>query len=336
MVKYSKNMLWKVSVIIMFTFLFQNCATAPKGKYVGDRNDNGKYHGNGTLTYPTGEQYTGSWINGRRNNGYGVLYHRLGEKYSGNFKNGLRNGNGKYTYTDGATYEGDWIDGKRNGVGRFIYADGGKYIGEFKDDLPNGKGVLFLTGGSIQSGIWTNGNLNDELSEEAVNNTLKNKYNHFKGLYYQHPTASVSLSNIKVYQQPPDDPIFIAVVDFRGNNISDGNCKALTDRLRTELFNTKCYKVVEREMMENVLIEQGFQQSGCTTNECMVEIGQLIGVEKIIGGSISKVGNIYSISSRVVNVETGEIENTGVYDYEGDIGNLLTKGMKTVAVELAY
>jgi hypothetical protein len=87
-------------------------------------------------------------------------------------------------------------------------------------------------------------------------------------------------------------------------------------------------------MMQEVLKEQGFQQSGCTTDECMVEIGRLIGVEKIIGGSISKVGNIYSVSSRIVNVETGEIENTAVYDHTGNIGQLLTEGMRIVAIGL--
>ena len=86
--------------------------------------------------------------------------------------------------------------------------------------------------------------------------------------------------------------------------------------------------------MEQILVEQGFQQSGCTTNECMVEVGKLIGVEKIVSGSISQVGNIFSISSRIVNVETGEIENTGVFDHTGNIGQLLTEGIRIVAFDL--
>ena len=132
----------------------------------------------------------------------------------------------------------------------------------------------------------------------------------------------------------PDVPTFIAVVDFKGNNISDGDCRALTDRLRAELFNTKYFKVIEREMMEQIIEEQGFQQSGCSTDECMVEVGKLIGVEKIVGGSISQVGNVFSVSARIVNVETGEIETTGIYDHIGNIGELLTGGMKKVAYEL--
>ena len=80
--------------------------------------------------------------------------------------------------------------------------------------------------------------------------------------------------------------------------------------------------------------EQKFQYSGCVTDACMVEIGKMIGVNQIVGGSISKVGNVYSVSARIINVETGEIENTGVYDHTGDIGGLLTEGMMRVAIEL--
>jgi len=139
----------------------------------------------------------------------------------------------------------------------------------------------------------------------------------------------------KVYlPPPPDNPSFIAVVDFTGNNVSEGDCRALIDRLRAELFNTKHYKVIEREMMEEIIKEQGFQQSGCSTDECMVEVGKLIGVEKIVGGSISKVGRTYSVSSRIVSVETGKILKGATYDYKGEIDELLTTGMRMVAYEL--
>jgi TolB-like protein len=87
-------------------------------------------------------------------------------------------------------------------------------------------------------------------------------------------------------------------------------------------------------MVKEILKEQKFQYSGCVTDACMVEIGKMIGVNQIVGGSISKVGNIYSVSARIINIETGEIENTGVYDHTGDIGGLLTEGMMRVAIEL--
>ena len=126
----------------------------------------------------------------------------------------------------------------------------------------------------------------------------------------------------------------LAVLDFEGRGINSLEAATLTDRFTSEIGKTETMILVDRTMVEEILKEQGFQQSGCTTDECMVQIGRLIGVQKIIGGSISKVGNIYSVSSRIVNVETGEIEKTEVYDHIGDIGQLLTNGMRMVAIGL--
>lgn len=127
----------------------------------------------------------------------------------------------------------------------------------------------------------------------------------------------------------------IAIIDFNGNGVSQNEAIALTDRLRTELFETGYFTVIERELMYEILLEQGFQQSGCITTECVVEVGKLIGVEQIISGSISKVGNIYTISSRIVSIETGEIIKTATHDHAGNIGDLLISGMKKVAYKLA-
>jgi curli biogenesis system outer membrane secretion channel CsgG len=194
--------------------------------------------------------------------------------------------------------------------------------------------VLFKVNGEIQSGTWANNTFQTQWTIEAVDNFLRNKYPQYKGLNYSAPSVSSPKNDITELPPPPETPTNIAVVDFNGNNISDGEVRALTDRLRAELFKTKHFNVIEREMMQEVLKEQGFQQSGCTTDECMVQIGRLIGVQKIIGGSISKVGNIYSVSSRIVNVETGEIEKSEVYDHIGEIGQLLTNGMREVAIGL--
>ena len=127
----------------------------------------------------------------------------------------------------------------------------------------------------------------------------------------------------------------IAVLDFDANDVSKSNVRALSDRLREELFRTKRYRVLERGLMEEIMKEQNFQLSGCVSTECIVEVGQLTGVQKMVGGSVSKVGSVYSVSSRIIDVETGEISNMSSYDHTGDMGGLLTQGMRIVAIELA-
>ena len=88
--------------------------------------------------------------------------------------------------------------------------------------------------------------------------------------------------------------------------------------------------------MDEILKEQGFQQSGCTTNECAIEIGQLINVEKIIGGSINKVGNTFASTIRMINARNGNIEKTVSFDYSGPVDEILKRGMKKIAVELTF
>ena len=126
----------------------------------------------------------------------------------------------------------------------------------------------------------------------------------------------------------------IAVVDFDAKGVSDTVASALTDRFASELFNLGIFRLIERERVGEVLNEQGFQQSGCTTAECAVELGQMLGTEKIITGSISKVGNVFSVSSRIINVESGEIYKMSTYDYQGNIGQLLMTGMSIAVNKL--
>jgi len=127
----------------------------------------------------------------------------------------------------------------------------------------------------------------------------------------------------------------IAVMDFMGKGISDTEASVLTDRLRTELSETGKYTVVEREMMNVILAEQGFQMTGCTDQKCIVAAGQILNAAQVVAGSIGKVGNVYTVSARMVDVETGRIVSTATYDHEGNIGELLKLGMRNVAKALS-
>ena len=62
------------------------------------------------------------------------------------------------------------------------------------------------------------------------------------------------------YSQPS-----IAVVEFEGKGISQTEASALTDRFSSELFTLGTFRLIERDQMEDILEEQGFQQTGCVT-----------------------------------------------------------------------
>ncbi len=127
----------------------------------------------------------------------------------------------------------------------------------------------------------------------------------------------------------------IAVLELEGKGLTDMEASILTDRLRHELFQSGKYRVIERELMGEIIGEQGFQLSECTSTECMVEIGQLLGVDQMVGGSVSKFGSMFSIAVRLVSVETGEFLGTATYDHEGRMEDLLKFGMKAVSDKLS-
>ncbi len=127
----------------------------------------------------------------------------------------------------------------------------------------------------------------------------------------------------------------IAVIDLDPTGISNNETEFLSDRLRTELFETGKFQVVEREKMNAILHEQGFQQTGCTSVECAIEIGQLLNVRVMVAGSIGKIDDIYSLSIRMIDVETGAIIRTATRDYEGKLSEVLTDIIPEISQELA-
>lgn len=95
------------------------------------------------------------------------------------------------------------------------------------------------------------------------------------------------------------------------------------------------FKDMEQGMMEEIHTEVGFQLKDCTSDKCVVEVGRIISIDQMVGGSICKVGNAISGSNRIINVERGKIIQVSTYDYTGITSGLLFQGMRSVAVKLA-
>lgn len=103
--------------------------------------------------------------------------------------------------------------------------------------------------------------------------------------------------------------ITAAVLDLEfKEGVSAGVVSTVSDYLRTQLVKTNKFIIVTRENMESILKEQQFQLSGCTSQECIVQLGQLLGVRKMFTGSIGKVGTTYIINLKIIDVQTGKID----------------------------
>jgi len=103
------------------------------------------------------------------------------------------------------------------------------------------------------------------------------------------------------------DKTTTAILDLQATGVSQTEAISLSNMIRHEIFMTGTHKVLERESMEEIAKEQGFQLAGCTSSECAVEAGKILGVQRMVAGSIDKVGNMYIINLRMIDVQSGEI-----------------------------
>jgi len=142
-------------------------------------------------------------------------------------------------------------------------------------------------------------------------------------------------TSAETIQIPIDTKTAVAVLELDPNGVSDSEARALSDRLRIEIFNAGVFEVMEREKMNRILDEMQFHLNDCTSDECAIEIGRLIGVKNIIAGSISKVGEFFTVSARLIDVETSKIEATAIEDVEGSLGIVLTKAMPSIALKIS-
>jgi TolB-like protein len=108
----------------------------------------------------------------------------------------------------------------------------------------------------------------------------------------------------------------IAIMDFSPKGIAVKDSRTISELIRNDMINTNEYTVVERDQMNKILYEQGFQMTGCTDDSCAVEAGKLLSANKILVGSVIKLGDKIIITGRIVDVEKGTADFSEKADAE--------------------
>lgn len=137
-----------------------------------------------------------------------------------------------------------------------------------------------------------------------------------------------------VYKEPhyriKNNHLTIAVMDL-DCQIEGLKTNVVSDLLRNVLFERIGNNLLERSAMNEILHEQGFQQSGaCDERTCVVEAGQLLGTDRMIFGSIGTLGDAILLNLRLVNVATGQIENNVIITEKISIDKIPTMFQRVV------
>jgi TolB-like protein len=123
-------------------------------------------------------------------------------------------------------------------------------------------------------------------------------------------------------------------VDLNGNTSDFG--KFLAEELVTRLYKTKKLKVIERQRLDKVIAEQKLSLTEIIEVSSAKRIGRILGVDAIVAGTISELGNSFRINARIINTETGELlaaaGATIIKDQE--VCSLINCGAKTTVAVL--
>lgn len=79
----------------------------------------------------------------------------------------------------------------------------------------------------------------------------------------------------------------IAVIQLDCYGLNQGQAVTLSDAAASSRIQVD-FACWSPKRWKRMLGNQGFQQSGSTSDECMVEVGRLVPVDKIMGASVAK------------------------------------------------
>ena len=89
----------------------------------------------------------------------------------------------------------------------------------------------------------------------------------------------------------------LGILDFEAINVNPIEARALTNALSTEINLISDYKIIKQSEINRRLKNK---ISECYDNQCAIEIGESIGLQYIVIGSISLLGKTYSIDANMI------------------------------------
>lgn len=106
----------------------------------------------------------------------------------------------------------------------------------------------------------------------------------------------------------------VAVFDptSSGTSIDEGTKVAIREIISSTIVNAGNYDIVERSLLEKVMQEQAFSNSGAVNDNDATEIGKLAGANKVILSVVTLTGGRNMLSIKMIDVKTASVERQKV------------------------
>ena len=125
----------------------------------------------------------------------------------------------------------------------------------------------------------------------------------------------------------------VAVVDFENQtpNVSNSQLAMVRDQIEIALVQSAKYTMISPNDRDKVLKELKFQNtSGCVEQSCIIELGNALGAQMLVSGSLSQIGDIFILTAKMYSVETGKIYKSATYNKAKALQDVVLQGTISV------
>ena len=96
----------------------------------------------------------------------------------------------------------------------------------------------------------------------------------------------------------------VEFVDLEGRVTTFG--RFVAEELITRLYQTKKFKVIERQLLNKIIAEQKLSLGGMIDQVSAQKLGKLLGVDAIASGTVTDLGKSLRVNARLISTNTGE------------------------------
>lgn len=114
----------------------------------------------------------------------------------------------------------------------------------------------------------------------------------------------------------------LSFVGFDSSDLEESGRAILAELVRREIALAPGYALVERQDLAAVLAEQEQRLSLLFEGSGAAGIGRLLGADEIMVGRIGRLGTLYIIALRIIDVESGQVRAAIAEEYIGPIEDL--------------
>lgn len=111
----------------------------------------------------------------------------------------------------------------------------------------------------------------------------------------------------------------LAVFNFKSKAVSDENVTLMLDSLIYELYKTNAFIMVEEHQINEIILEQKYDNLDCRDQGCGIEIGIILGIKNIIVGSFEQIADSTTMKASMINVKNRETKKSVDKAYQGKL-----------------